>query len=58
MASHLPVLDVAASDVGNSNKAFGIDVGEVCFSQTHKLLTNINGNNGVQPSTSFVAKGS
>ena len=32
MASHLPVLDVAASDVGNSNKAFGIDVGEVCFS--------------------------
>ncbi|KAF6027398.1 hypothetical protein EB796_014298 [Bugula neritina] len=32
MASHLPILDVATSDVGERNKAFGLEIGEVCFS--------------------------
>jgi len=31
MAAHLPVLDVAAYDIGAKNKEFGLDIGEVCF---------------------------
>ena len=31
-ASHLPIVDIAPGDVGSVNKAFGVEIGEVCFS--------------------------
>lgn len=30
-AEILPILDIAASDFGNSNQKFGFQVGRVCF---------------------------
>jgi hypothetical protein len=32
MATHLPVIDIGVSDFGSSDKAFGLEIGEVCFS--------------------------
>lgn len=32
IASHLPIVDIAPGDVGSSSKAFGVEIGEVCFS--------------------------